>query len=148
MTRNKKLTIALAITLPVLILGSGIVAATSTPDLVIPDTSAASDKTFTLAPVSSTNTNAASACDDCTGNCNGGGLCDGDCAGNGDCDGICDGSGDCAGTCNGTGICDGDCTSEGECGYLGCSGSGDCDSECATVAPKVTRGCGGGGCGR
>jgi len=147
MTRNKKLTIALAIVLPVVVLGSGIVAATSTPELVIPDTS--SDATYTVGTVSTdADATSASPCDDCTGDCSGNGVCDGDCdgecAGNGDCDGICDGDGD----CRGNGVCDGDCTSKVECGYLGCTGSGDCDSECATVAPKPTRGCAGGPCGR
>ena len=152
MTRNKKLTIAMAIVLPVVVLGSGIVAATSTPELVVPDTS--SDATYAVASVSSgSTTTASSPCDDCTGDCSGSGACDGDCEGkvNGTCDGDCNGSGDCdgSGNCAGTGICDGDCTAEGECGYLGCTGSGDCDNECADKV-AVTSPCGSssrGGCG-
>jgi len=99
MTVGKKLTIALALAIPLLILGSGLaMAAADEPNLTTGQNYAA--PAYAVTPIS-TDSTVATACDGCTGPCqgNGSGECDQDC------DGDCAGSGSCIGQCNGTGNC-------------------------------------------
>lgn len=129
MTGGKKLTIALAVAIPLLILGSGIaLAAGDEPNLTFGERSAA--PAYAVAPVS-TATTTAPACEGCTGPCQGNaGLCSGNC--NGECDQDC------------TGVCDGDCAASGDC-YGQRSGAGNCGN---TIEQAAVRSCHGSGCGQ
>lgn len=125
MKLGKKLTIALAIALPLLILGSGLaLAAGDEPNLTTGDKYAA--PAYEVAPISTASV--VTSCDGCTGTCqgNGSGLCAGNC--NGECDQDCDG--DCA--------ISGSCTGE-------CSGGANCGG---ALAQPEGRSCRGGGCGQ
>jgi hypothetical protein len=141
-TGTKRLTIALAIAIPLLVVGGGLAMAASGANestVALPAT-----PSLAVAPVSTGAIDDA-ACDGCDGQCgryvNGGarGDCSGDCtgAGTGEC------TGDCAGTCNGvcTQECDGECDSEcsGDCGQCVAECTGDC-----LGTSKAARG----GCGR
>jgi len=109
MTAGKKLTIALAIAIPLLVVGGGLaMAASDAPDFAIGEKEAA--PALAVAQLS-TAVAVASACDNCTGPCNGEALCGGDCSqpGAGECGGNCAGktqqcvgSGNCGGNSNGT----------------------------------------------
>jgi hypothetical protein len=113
MTTGKKLTIALAIAIPLLVVGTGLaMAASEAPDLSIGKTEAA--PAFALAQVA-TSPAVSSTCGDCTGQCDGDELCDGECTGLNSCGGSCYGSG----TCTGSGTCVGfneQCVGAGRCG--------------------------------
>ena len=103
MTVGKKLTIALAVAIPLLILGSGLaMAAGGEPNLTTGDRYAA--PAYAVTPIATAAT-VATACDGCTGPCQGNGS--GLCSGSGD--GNCPGSGSCIGQCSGIGTCAGNC---------------------------------------
>lgn len=149
MAGGRKITIALAIVIPLLVVGSGLVlAAGDTPAIIGGNVQAPG---YEVAPLS-----AGYGCGDCTGydcgayggNCNG--QCERDC--DGDCDedcpnsGLCPGSADCnaaAGLCLNAGECDdsSDCYDSGRCsGSSGCAGSastrtsGGCTGRCGRTA--------------
>jgi len=111
MTAGKKLTIALAIAIPLLILGCGLALAAGGDTEVVP-ANVYANAAYATTPIS-TVTNVAYDCDDCPGLCQGNGeLCDGDCAGAANCDGQCAGSGACPRFANGKGgLCGGNCSS-------------------------------------
>ena len=139
MARGKKLTIALAIAIPLLALGGGLAMA-STDAAGIP----AEEQSYspTEGTVVSYGSSAAQyGCGDCAGECGayGNGLCDrvrdGDCTGN------------CA-DCPVAGQCAGyrDCIRSGDCaGSAPCDGSGQCvgAGQCRDAAPKRLNGCAG-----
>ena len=137
MTKGIKFSIALAITVPLLIVGSGMALAAGDGSPVdIRDSSTTSP--YAASPLS---TGITAADDDiCPGLCqgNGAGLCDGEC--DGDCDG------DCNGACDGE--CDGDCLGTGSCGGQRL-GSGACGNGCGiAVAQPSGRAYRGSGCGQ
>ncbi len=126
MTVGKKLTIALALAIPLLILGSGLaMAAGDEPNLTIGEKYTA--PAYAVAPVS-TAAITAPAWGGCAGPCQNsdGKLCAGNC--NGECDQD----------------CDGDCAVSGSC--IGqCSGGANCGG---ALAQPEGRSCRGGGCGQ
>ena len=124
MTGGKKLTIALAIAIPVLILGGGLaLAAGDAPDLKIGDKAAPSSA---VAPVSTVT--AISAPYD---------YCDGDCTSIGDCSGLCDG--DCDGPCAEAGLVCPNTNAQ-------CAGGGA--GNCGGTTAQTRSGCGGSACGQ
>jgi hypothetical protein len=144
MTTGKKAAIALAVAVPLLVLGAGIaLAADDIPGLksgdgaTLPSFGASNNAEVASAPAD---------CDGCIGNCTSG---TGECDGSGGCasgTGQCKGSGDCA---SGTGECDG----SGGCisGSGVCDGPGSCGGgrNCSSAAAATTPGSGGcGGCTR
>jgi len=112
MTAGKKLTIVLAIAIPLLTLGGGLVLAAGDETDVVPG-SVYADAAYAATPISAV-TNVAYDCDECPGLCQGNGEpCDGECTGAGDCDGQCAGSGACPRFAQGNeGYCGGNCYSE------------------------------------
>jgi hypothetical protein len=128
MTRTKRLTIALAIALPLLVVGGGLaVAATGAAESEVAAPSAPS---LALAPVS-TGTLGDTVSDGCAGQCGScvNGTARGDCTG--DCSGVC--TDECEGEC----AIDGECT--GDCGQCVVDRAGDCSG-----AREIARS----GCGR
>jgi len=120
MTTGKKLTIALAIAIPLLVVGGGLaMAASEAPDVSIGKPEAA--PAFALAQVA-TSAAVSATCGNCTGQCDGDELCDGDCTGLNPCGGSCYGSG----TCAGNGTCAGinqQCVGAGRCGGVPSNGT-------------------------
>lgn len=136
MAHGKKIAIALAIAIPLLVLGAGLALADISPtqpaaggqqSVVVP----------TLVQVASQGV-ALEACDGCTGPCNGGTECTGVCAG--ECPRLSDGAciGGCAGgdsgQCYGSGSCAGAKVASRGCGMRGAAGnSGSACTSCDVV---------------
>ncbi len=143
MVGGKKLTIALAITIPLLALGGGLAMASSEASA-----SPAEDQPYSPDDglvVAYSSSAAQYGCGDCAGECGryGEGPCDGTC--DGDCTGNCadyPGDGECldAGQCAGNGDCirSGDCERATDCDISGqCIGAGQCHD----TAPKRLSNC-------
>jgi len=133
MTRGVKLSIALAITVPLLIVGSSMAfAAGDGPTAEVRDSSTVSS--YAAPPVSTVIDSGDN--DVCPGLCQGNGpvLCEGGC--DADCGGACDR--ECGGACLGPNSCDGQCLGSNVCG------SG-CDNAVAQPAGSARLGS---GCGR